>query len=275
MSSLLAGATLSPALRRVADVVAADPQGTAFGTVASVAASAGTSTPTVVRLATALGFDGFADLRDAVRAELSERIRSDAVRVAQPPPDDPLRRLLEVEQANVARTLERIEPATVAAVVDLLDDRSRRTWVLPSTQTEGVAQRMVDQLSIVRGRATLLTGSEFRVASTLRALRPGDVILSMDVPRHEAATVRTQAQAVDHGGVPVVLAGALPVGLRTDGGHVLPFASETVGPFESLVGLTVLSTLLVNAVVERRREDASRRVVELERTWTDGGLFQT
>jgi DNA-binding MurR/RpiR family transcriptional regulator len=209
-----------------------------------------------------------------VRSELAERIRTDAVRVAQPAPPDPVGRLIEVEQANVADTLGSIETSTLVAVVDLLDDPDRRTWVLPSTQTEGVAQRMVDQLAIIRGRATLLTGSEFRVASTLRALRAGDVVVSMDVPRHEAATVRTQAQAVDRGGVPVVLTGALPVSLRTTNGHVLPFARESVGPFDSLVGLTVLCTLLVNALADRRREDASRRVVELERTWTDGGLFQ-
>jgi DNA-binding MurR/RpiR family transcriptional regulator len=96
----------------------------------------------------------------------------------------------------------------------------------------------------------------------------------MDVPRHEAATVRLQSQAVDRGAVPVVLSGALPTSLRTDGGHVLRFARESVGPFDSLVGLTVLCTLLVNALAERRREDASRRIVDLERAWTDGGLFQ-
>ncbi len=246
----------------------------AFGTVASVAERAGTSTPSVVRLAHALGFDGFAELRDAARSELAERVHTDAGRVTRPTPDDPVGRLLEVEQANVADTLGAADPATVAAVVDLLVDRSRRVWVLPSTQTEGVARRLVDQLDIIRGRATLLEGTEFRVASTLRGVRPGDVILTMDIPRHEAALVRAQAEAVDLGAVPVVLTGATPVSLRTGGGHLIGFARDSVGPFDSLVGLTVLCTLLVNALAERRREDAGRRVLELERTWTDGGLFQ-
>ncbi|HPU39224.1 MAG TPA: MurR/RpiR family transcriptional regulator [Microthrixaceae bacterium] len=270
----MAVASLSPAQRRVADLLTDDPQALAFGTVASVAERAGTSAPTVVRLANTLGFDGFAELRDTAREELTERIRTDALRVNIPAPTDPLDALITIEQANVVDTVARVDHHTLTAVIDLLSDRSRRIFVLPSTQTDGVARRFVDQLNIVRGRALLLDGTEFRVASTLQALRSGDVILSMDVPRHEAALVRTQAQAVDAGGVPVVLSGDAPVSLRTRNGHLLTFARESVGPFDSLVGLTVLATLLVNAVVERRREDAGRRVLELERTWTDGGLFQ-
>lgn len=270
----LAGADLSPALRRVADVVAADPEALAFGTVASVAERAETSHPTVVRLATALGYEGFAALRDAARSELTERIRSDAERARQPLPADPVAALVAVETANVTRTLETADPATVAAVAGVLDDWSRRIWVLPSAQTDGVARRFVDQVTIIRGRTVLLDGSEFRIASTLRSLRPGDVIVTMDIPRHEAALVRLQADAVAAGGVPLVLSGDRATRLDTSGGHLLVFERESVGPFESLVGLTVLCTLLVSQLVERRQEDAMHRVDDLDQTWSRQGLFQ-
>ncbi|HMX06472.1 MAG TPA: hypothetical protein PKA87_02955, partial [Microthrixaceae bacterium] len=103
---------------------------------------------------------------------------------------------------------------------------------------------------------------------------PGDLVVTMDVPRHEAALVRLQAAAVDRGGVPVVLSGDTRTALRFEGGHLLAFARDSVGPFDSLVGLTVLCTLLVNSLVERHKADASRRVVELEQTWTDRDLFR-
>jgi len=54
---------LTPAERRVAAVVADDPEAVAFGTVADVARRAGTSGATVVRLAAKLGFDGFVELQ--------------------------------------------------------------------------------------------------------------------------------------------------------------------------------------------------------------------
>lgn len=241
--------------------------------MASVAERAGTSAPSVVRLAAALGYEGFAELRAAARAELSVRLNTDAVRVRTEPAADPVAALLAVESANLAATLERIDAATLAALVDLLDDDDRHLWVLPSTQTAGVALRLADQLRIVRNGVTLLDGTELRVMSLVRSLRRGDVLISLDVPRHELATIRVQAEAVRRGAVPVVLTGGLPTALDASGGHVIPFACASVGPFDSLVGLTALATLLVNGIVGRRRASTGRRLADLERTWTTTGLF--
>jgi DNA-binding MurR/RpiR family transcriptional regulator len=259
----------------VAELLLVDPEAVAFGTVASVAARASTSTPSVVRLATALGFSGFAGLRDAARRELSLRLNTDAVRVRSAVAgDDPLAALIEVEQGNIARTLGQLDLATLAEVVDLLDDDDRALWLLPSTMTAGVAQRFADQLMIVRDGVHLLDGSEMRITSLIRGLRRGDVLLSMDVPRHEHATVRIQADAVGRGAVPVVVSGALTVDLSTRGGYLLPFATGSVGPFDSLVGLTVIATALVNGVVDRRRDQTAKRLSALERAWTTTGLFE-
>jgi len=159
-------------------------------------------------------------------------------------------------------------------VVDLLDDDTRRTWVLPSSQTSGVAQRFVDQLAIIGRRVTLLDGSEFRIASTLATLSAGDVVLSMDVPRHELALLRIQRSAVERGAVPVVLTGPPTTALSTAGGEVLTFSTGSVGAFDSLLGLTVLAELIVNELVERRRDQVVERLDALDATWTTTGLFR-
>ena len=127
---------------------------------------------------------------------------------------------------------------------------------------------------MLRDGVELLDGSELRILSTLEGVRRGHVIVSMDVARHELATVRAQAAAIGRGAVPVVLAGALPIALITDGGLLLPFSSKSAGPFDSLVGLTVLTTALVHELVRRRRPDAAARLSALERTWTTTGLFE-
>ena len=62
-----AGAQLTPAERRVAEVVLSRPQLVAFGTVAELADTAGSGAATVVRLASKLGYDGFTGLQSAVQ----------------------------------------------------------------------------------------------------------------------------------------------------------------------------------------------------------------
>jgi RpiR family carbohydrate utilization transcriptional regulator len=60
---------LTPAERRVADLVAADLSAVPGATVASLARAAGVSEPTVIRFCRALGLEGFAGLRMAVVRE--------------------------------------------------------------------------------------------------------------------------------------------------------------------------------------------------------------
>jgi len=57
---------LSPAERKVAERVAADPDGAMGANLASLARSAGVSEPTVIRFCRSLGLKGFADLRLAL-----------------------------------------------------------------------------------------------------------------------------------------------------------------------------------------------------------------
>ncbi len=60
---------LTPAERKVAELVAADPASLPQSTVAGLAKAAGVSDPTVIRFCRSLGLDGFAELRmEAVRS---------------------------------------------------------------------------------------------------------------------------------------------------------------------------------------------------------------
>lgn len=69
---------LTPAERKVAELVAADPAGIPDSTLAALARAAGVSEPTVIRFCRALGLDGFAGLRLAV-------VRAEAVGPSQAP----------------------------------------------------------------------------------------------------------------------------------------------------------------------------------------------
>src|SRR3954453_10126069 len=70
-----ASAALTPAERRVAEVVLAHPQLVAFGTVADLAERSGSGAATVVRLATKLGFDGFTALQASGQHDLARQLR--------------------------------------------------------------------------------------------------------------------------------------------------------------------------------------------------------
>ena len=113
---------MTPAERKVADAVVADPQLVAFGTVAEVARRAGVSGASVVRLASRLGYEGYVELQEAVQGELADRLRPAVERIRQVRPGDVLGRALDTSLQSVRSTLEAVDPATFDDAVKLLAD---------------------------------------------------------------------------------------------------------------------------------------------------------
>ncbi len=102
--------------RKIAEVLASEPQTIAFGTVAQVAQRAGTSGPSVVRLAVKLGYDGFVGLQADVQAELARQLGPARDRIRQRPPTDLLTRVQAAEQDNIVRTLHGVATAALNRV---------------------------------------------------------------------------------------------------------------------------------------------------------------
>src|SRR5947209_655934 len=95
--------------RRLAEIVLADPQTVAFGTVAALARAGSTSGASVVRFANRLGYVGFVELQADVQAELAGHLRPAAERIRQPAHDDIVGRTLAIEIDNVTQSLEAID----------------------------------------------------------------------------------------------------------------------------------------------------------------------
>ncbi|MGB5334159.1 MAG: hypothetical protein WBN07_00950, partial [Woeseiaceae bacterium] len=72
---------LTPTERRIAEAVLAEPTLLAFGTVSDLAGRVGTSRPSIERFATKLGFDGYTQLQQHVRSDLSHRISRPSERI--------------------------------------------------------------------------------------------------------------------------------------------------------------------------------------------------
>ena len=153
------GPALTPAERRVADVVLQRPQLVAFGTVAELANEAGSGAATVVRLAGKLGYDGFTALQDAVQAELAHRLRPAAERIRQPVAPDVIGRTMATELDNVQSTLEGVDREAFAQAVTALSERSAKVLVLSGEASCGIARQAVGELALLRDRVELVVGS--------------------------------------------------------------------------------------------------------------------
>ena len=224
------------------------PTEAALGTVARLARDAGAQPSALVRLAKVLGFAGFSDLQDVLRAALAEaapsygervRRRRDGtgglLRQACALNELSLQHLAETDQALVDRAAALL--ATAAAV-----------HVIGQRRSHAVAVHLAYGLTRAGKLARLLSGAGGFLREEAATLRPGDVLLAVSVHPYSAEVIEACGTARARG-VPVL---ALTDGPLSPLAPLAALAFEVqdaeLSGFRSLVAQMCLSQALVFGV---------------------------
>jgi DNA-binding MurR/RpiR family transcriptional regulator len=255
--------------RKIAAVIADEPQTIAFGTVAQVAQRAGTSGPSVVRLAVKLGYEGFVDLQADVQSELSMQLGPARERIRQRPPGDLVERVLSAEQDNLTRTLNAIDRDALERASGRLADESRQVWVLAGTETAPVGAVLAGQIGQLREGVVLLGGSEVTVSRSLAALTQGDTLVAVDIHRYERWLIAMADWAGTRGADLVAITDGPLSPLASHAVETFFISARGIGPFDSMTAGMALVNVLVAAVAARLRDTAATRLDAIEEVWAD------
>jgi DNA-binding MurR/RpiR family transcriptional regulator len=265
---------LSPSERRVAAVVVDHPQLVAFGTVARVAAEAGTSGASVVRLAAKLDYSGFAEMQAAVQRAIGQQLRPAAERIrgtsahAQP---DVVARTLQAELDNVEQTLGAVDPEIFAASTALLAAKGRVVRILGGDAVEGIAAHFAASLALLRPHVAAVSGSDVTVARQLAtAAAEGElVVVPIDLRRYERWVVDAARRAAAEGAAIVAITDSVLSPLAALTTLCFTVRAEGAGPFDSQVGTLALTNALVSGVAGRLRRTATPRLAAVESAWNE------
>ncbi|HVN50817.1 MAG TPA: MurR/RpiR family transcriptional regulator [Acidimicrobiales bacterium] len=264
---------LTPAERRVATVVLDQPQLVAFGTVAELARQASTSGASVIRLSTKLGFDGFSSLQDTVQRDLGRQLRPATARIRQPEAGDLLDRALHVELDNVQATLDSVDRDRFDLAVRAIANSATRVFVLVGEASSGIGAQLVSHLSMLRSGVTQLSGSAVRVHRALAELRPGDTVLTIDLPRYDAWLIRAAEAAASRHATVIALSDSVLSPLARCADLHFVVQAKSVGPFDSYLGALALLDALVAGVADALRASATESLDRIEAAWSEAGVL--
>ena len=257
---------LSPQLRHAADYLAGNAQEAATRSLRQVAAAAGVAPPTLSRLARALGFEGYEELRDLARAEIGRRQVSFAERAhaLQAGRDEGS---LLVEQAraavgNLETLVDETDPARLLAAARLLA-RAPRVCVVGALASAAFADYIGYLASMAFTGWTVPLRGEASVAA-LSALGPGDAVLAISFRPAARRTVEAVRLARERGAT--VLAITDGPGNPVAGMADLGFAAATESPhfFTSYVSALVLAEALVTMAVRESGASGEARIARVE-----------
>lgn len=268
---------LTPSQRLLAGRVMSDPEAVAFMTVSELASVVGVNESTVVRFATGLGLDGYPALtrlcRERLRreAQLLRRftgLKQLAEQHQQPlePPGgfDPLEQATAFDQANIARTLARVDRTTWSHAVTALAE-APRVHVLGLRKCHAVGYLLGYLLRMIRDDVETLGSGPGTLVDELRRVRAGDCFVAVSIHRYSRDTVRAFEWAAGEGATTIALTDNPASPLVRPGGHTFYVDTTGVALMRSLAAFTSIVQALANDVAVASGTETRAALVAEER----------
>ncbi|MEC3861168.1 MurR/RpiR family transcriptional regulator [Mesobacterium sp. TK19101] len=270
---------LTDAERRLAAVLTEDSMVNGLQSITKLAEDAGVSTPTIIRMARKLGFDGFPTLQNAIREELAARIKQPLAKLDQwgagGADDHIINRFAQAASANINRTLDRLDLGSFDQAADVLSNTDRHVHLLGGRITRSIADYFFNHLQIIRPHVSLLAQSPNIWPHHLLDMDATSVLVLFDIRRYEKELERLADLAAER---------KVEILLFTDqwGSPIEKRASvcfrtmvEAPSSWDSNLAILFLVEALIAEVQSRSSRDSITRIDSLERMLGQTRLFRS
>jgi DNA-binding MurR/RpiR family transcriptional regulator len=263
--------SLPSRLQQVGRFVAANDYDATTRSMRDLASVAGADPAAFTRLAKAIGYSGW----DELRAALTEARR--------PPQSSPFsgrakdrRRGPNPEMSLVSEKLEaeaaglnRISPGTIAHAAKALHT-ARRIWIAGFRSCRSVAELLNYQLRLFRPDTVQLVGGSGPEDLDLGAFRAGEAVVVIGFAPYSMASTVSARAAHSCGATLVAIADKISAPMAEGADHLLLFeAASSPGFFPSLTGATAIAQSLAAATFMLGGATAKRRLEETEARLAD------
>ncbi|MBX9454101.1 MurR/RpiR family transcriptional regulator [Neoaquamicrobium sediminum] len=250
--------------KRIAQVAAYaldNPDEIAFGTTASIAASAGVQPSTLIRFAQQLGFDGFTSLQSVFRERLRERNTTYEERLAalrdEAQNGTTNRAMLDGFLAASVRSLDlmarSVDEATLDRAVGILA-RAETLYILAKRRSFPVASYLGYALGKLHVRSQIIESASGLQPEIIGFATPRDAVIAVSFSPYAPATI-DEVRVLHERGVPIVaITDSAFSPLAQFAAVWFEVAESDFSGFRSLGATMALAmTLAVGCAEERRR----------------------
>jgi DNA-binding MurR/RpiR family transcriptional regulator len=268
------GKKLSKSHRRIAEYLTEHYDKAVFMTASQLGQSAQVSESTVVRFATALGYEGYPEMRKALQELVSHHLTgTQRVDIASEiSPEEVLTTVLKSDMNNLRATLEGMEPAVYDDAVRRILD-AKHLYVMGLRSAAPLAQFLGYYLNFIFDNVHLVSSGSTDVFDEIAKIQTGDVMIGISFPRYSAMAVDAMSFAHDRGAEVIAITDSMVAPVVKDADEVLLARSDIASVVDTLVApLSLINALLVAIVIERK-EDIKNTFIDLEEVWRDQNVY--
>ncbi len=268
------GKRLSKGHRRIAEYIVEHYDKAVFMTASRLGEKVGVSESTVVRFASALGYEGYPQLQRALQELVRHRLT--AVQRFEMASDidqsEVLRTVLRADMQNIRATLEDIDTVAFDDVIDRVLE-ARNIYVMGVRSAAPLAQFLGYYLNFIFDNVRIVGESAVDVFEQISRVNEQDMLIGISFPRYSTRTLEAMAFAKARGAQVVAITDGPMSPLLSQSTLSLTARTDMASFVDSLAAPLSVVNALVVAVGLRRREDLSEHFKLMEGIWDEYQVY--
>lgn len=263
------GLGLTPAETKIVQILLTDYPVAGLGTATALAKRAGVSDPTVIRLTTKLGFEGFPAFQARLLAEVESGLQSPLMMMEAKRPAAKGRSVAEAYLRSAAdatvATADMTVPQAYERAVQLIMEAKGRVLVLGGRFSRFVSGMLASYLIQLRPDVTCLDSLSAASFDTLIDLGEHDTLVVFDYRRYQRDVISFAEQAAGRGARLVLFTDPFRSPIASKAKVVIVGRMEVNSPYDSLApAVAQIEALIAHIVADESRVQRAR-VQELDR----------
>ena len=262
------GRRLSKGHRKIADYIMQHYDKAVFMTASSLGDRVGVSESTVVRFASALGYEGYPQLQRALQELVRHRLT--AVQRFEMTSDmnqsEILQTVLKADMHNIRSTIEELNTATFDDVVDRIVS-ARTIYVMGVRSAAPLASFLGYYLHFVFDNVHVASAGVIDVFEQISRIGKEDLLIGISFPRYSTRTLDAMKYALSRGAQVIGITDGPMSPLAEASTECLTARTDMASFADSLAAPLSLINALIVSVGLRRKEELSRHFAQLEEIW--------
>ncbi|MBN2284602.1 MAG: MurR/RpiR family transcriptional regulator [Deltaproteobacteria bacterium] len=251
---------------------------TIFLTASSLSRRIGVSEATIVRLAQALGFDGYRGMQKMLRENFQNRLSTDArlkqtVKHAKTD-EEVLVKVMQEDIRNLTQTLKSLSIETFHQAVTEMA-AARKIFVIGLKGSHSTAVVLARYLGFLREGIYLLKPEIGDIWDSFHEVGEGDLVIGISFPRYPRTTIEALAYAREQGARVGAITDSLFSPLADHAHWVLPVKHRLESFIESYTAVMSLINALLTALSIQNPQETLKALKKRETLWKKKEIYWT
>ena len=261
-------AEFTPSERKLINKLIANYPMAGISSITEFADNGGVSTPTVMRMLKKLGFSGFPQFQQALKAELKATLSTPLVKHDQwstsAPETHILNQFATATMDNLRESLKQIDHTTFDAISRMIADQKASIHIIGGRISHSVADHLFTHLQIIREQVFLLPDSAGLWPNQLLNMHANDVLVIFDVRRYESDLEQLASLAHKQGIRVILFTDQWMSPVSAYATQIINVRIEVPSSWDSAVVSVFIIEALIASIANRTWKKTSKRVEDLE-----------